>query len=66
MSSPRTSARRTKRTDLQSQYAGNDLTATVNGNRGCVTSPSQAIDQDATDGATISVTENGNRIVVRS
>jgi hypothetical protein len=49
--------------DLESQFAGNNLTATVNNNTGFVTSPSQAIDVVA-DGGTTNVTQNGNRIAV--
>jgi hypothetical protein len=50
--------------DLQSQFNGNNLTATVSNNHGYVTSPSQGIDQAATNGATITVTGSGNSIVV--
>jgi len=51
--------------DLESQFNGNNLTATVSNNRGFVTSPDQAIVQRATNGATISVTGSGNTIRVR-
>jgi hypothetical protein len=51
--------------DLQSEFDGNDLTATLTDNHGYVTSPSQAIVQQATEGATISVTQTGNHIAVR-
>jgi hypothetical protein len=50
--------------DLQSEFNGNDLTATLTDNRGYVTDPSQAIVQQATEGATISVTQTGNHIAV--
>jgi len=52
--------------DLESKFNGNNLTASVTSNSGFVTSPSQAIFQASTDGATISVTESGNKIKVRS
>jgi hypothetical protein len=50
--------------DLEAKFSGNNLTATVTDNRGYVTSPSQAITQQASGGATISVTQTGNNIVV--
>ena len=50
--------------DLQSEFNGNNLTATLTDNRGFVTDPSQAIVQQATAGATISVTQTGNHIAV--
>jgi hypothetical protein len=50
---------------LDSAYAGNDLSATVTDNRGYVTSPSQAIVQNSSAGATLSVVQSGNRIRVR-
>jgi hypothetical protein len=52
--------------DLQSEFNGNNLTATLTDNHGYVTDPSQAIVQQATEGATISVTQTGNHIVVHS
>ncbi len=51
--------------DLQSEFNGNNLTATVTNNKGYVTSPSQAIVEQATNGATISVVQGGNAIKVR-
>ena len=50
---------------LQAMNPGNDLTATLTDNRGYVTSPSQAISQQVSAGATLNVTENGNTIRVR-
>jgi hypothetical protein len=50
---------------LQAEFAGNNLTAALTGNRGYVTSPSQSIVQQSTDGATLSVTQNGTNIRVR-
>jgi len=51
--------------DLESQFNGNNLTATVSNNKGFVTSPDQAIVQKASNGATITVTGSGNTIRVR-
>ena len=51
--------------DLESQFAGNNLTASVNNNGGFVHSPSQAIDVVA-DGGTTNVTQSGNHIAVHS
>jgi len=50
--------------DLQSEFNGNDLTVNLTDNHGYVTDPSQAIVQQATEGATISVTQTGNHIAV--
>jgi hypothetical protein len=50
---------------LQAMNPGNDLTATLTDNRGYVTSPSQAISQQVSAGATLNVTQNGNTIRVR-
>jgi len=52
--------------DLQALNPGNDLTATLTDNRGYVTSPSQAISQQVSSGATLNVSESGNNIHVRS
>ncbi|MGH9017191.1 MAG: hypothetical protein ACRDY1_05525 [Acidimicrobiales bacterium] len=51
--------------DLQAQFAGNDLTATVDDDRGFVDSPSQATVQQSSAGATMAVTQSANHIVVR-
>ncbi|HVC70067.1 MAG TPA: hypothetical protein VNC61_07355 [Acidimicrobiales bacterium] len=51
--------------DLQSRFNGNNLTATVSNNHGFVTSPDQGVVQQASNGATISVIGNGNRIRVK-
>ncbi len=51
--------------DLQSENNGNNLTATLTDNKGYVTSPSLAIVQQASNGATISVVQSGNTIRVR-
>jgi hypothetical protein len=50
--------------DLQSEFNGNDLTVSLTDNHGFVTAPSQAIVQQATEGATISVTQTGDHIAV--
>jgi hypothetical protein len=50
--------------ELDSENPGNNLTATLTDNRGFVTSPSQAVVQNAQSGATINVTETGDHIVV--
>ena len=50
--------------DLSSQFAGNNLTATVTGNHGYVTTPDKALVTSATNGATISVTQSNNHIAV--
>jgi len=52
--------------DLESEFAGNNLTATVTGNRGYVTRPDRAIVTRASSGATISVTQSNNHIAVHS
>ncbi len=50
--------------DLSAQFAGNNLSATVSSNRGYVTAPSKTITTEATSGATESVTQSKNHIVV--
>jgi hypothetical protein len=50
--------------NMKAEFAGNNLTATVSFNRGSVKSPSQGITTGAQNGATISVTQTKNKIVV--
>ena len=50
--------------DLESSYAGNTLTASVEDNSGYVTSPDKGIVSTTTAGATSSVTRSGNHIAV--
>jgi hypothetical protein len=51
--------------DLQAEFAGNALNATVTQNRGSVTSPTQAILVQPSSGATTSVAQSHNDIHVR-
>ena len=50
--------------DLSSQFAGNNLTATVRDNSGYVTSPDKAIVSTKSAGATSTVHQSGNTIAV--
>jgi hypothetical protein len=49
---------------FESKFAGNDLTATSSSNKGYVTGPSVAMVVQSKNGATISVTEAANAVVV--
>jgi hypothetical protein len=50
---------------LDSEFSGDDLTATLTDNRGFVTTPSGSVAQTSEDGATINVMETGDHIVIR-
>lgn len=51
--------------DLEAGFNGNNPTPTVDDSGGYVDSPSQAIEQQSSAGATINVSETGNHIAVR-